>query len=211
MKKNIWIAIPTYWTHPSTTPGEETVIFDHPTPLDENGTIERLFESLEKIEGNFKIVVVAAAAHESINNQVHSKVESLIKRFTSKFDIYLASPSNLGILKKYFPELELNLNSYGNIRNVQLLLPFLCGASLVVGIDDDEIITEKYYLDRVLDTFNTETNNETVGGMAGPYYDKNGEYRIHGAENLKHESNIFIRKNYYMNEALKQYTAPGKV
>jgi len=36
-----WIAVPTYWTHPSSAPGEELTVFDHPTPLDEDGTLAR--------------------------------------------------------------------------------------------------------------------------------------------------------------------------
>ena len=46
--------------------------------------------------------------------------------------------------------------------------------------------------------------NEKIGGMAGPYYDRAGDFTLQGAEELKQEKNLFLKKNYYMNEALKK-------
>jgi len=43
---------------PSTKPGKEQVVFDHPTPLDEEGDIARMLESFRCLKGDFKVVIV---------------------------------------------------------------------------------------------------------------------------------------------------------
>ena len=43
-----WIAVPTYWTFLSTEPAVALTVFDHPTPLDEEGTLARTLESFLK-------------------------------------------------------------------------------------------------------------------------------------------------------------------
>ncbi len=52
------MVIPTYWGQDNTGEADEEIVFDHPTMLDETGTLGRLLESLsifKEVEG--KIVV----------------------------------------------------------------------------------------------------------------------------------------------------------
>jgi hypothetical protein len=198
-----WIAVPTYWTFPSTEKGEEQTIFDHPTPLDGEDTLVRTLESFRNLKGDFNVLVVAAGTHPSLGARIHEKVFQLIKPFAAHFPIYLASPANLPALNSLLGESILELNSYGNIRNVQLALPYLAGCDKVIGIDDDELIEVPDYLTQVNAAVGSKVNDETVAGIAGPYFDRKGEYRIEGAESLARIENMFIKKNYFMNEALK--------
>jgi len=136
-------------------------------------------------------------------------VIEVIKPFAKNFPLYLVSPANLGELNNLLPEPLLKLDGYGNIRNVQLAAPYLAGASAVVGIDDDEVVEIPDYLTKVTKHIGSRVNGETVGGMAGPYFDRKGDYRLGDAETLARHPNIFLKKNYYMNEALKKAMAPA--
>lgn len=198
-----WIAVPTYWTFPTQEPGTEQTIFDHPTPLDCDGTLVRTLETFRRLKGSFNVLVVAAGTHPALGARIHEKVSALLKPFAADFPLYLASPANLPVLSKLMGESILALDSYGNIRNVQLALPYLAGCDRVIGIDDDELIEDPDYVSKVQAAVGSKQQQETVAGIAGPYFDRAGEYRIHGAEALSSCGNIFIKKNFFMNEALK--------
>lgn len=198
---NIWIAVPTYWTHPSTRPGPESVVFDHPTPLDEEGTLARTLASFCHLRGRFRVLVVAAAAHPSLGPAVHARITDLVRPYAGKMELYLASPVHLDAMNAALPEPILRLDSYGNIRNVQLIVPFALGADAVVGIDDDEVIEDASFLDHVTRHIN-QPRDRTVGGMAGPYFDSKGDWRLGDAPQLADCRNIFLKKNWFMNEAI---------
>lgn len=197
-----WIAVPTYWTFAAGDAGEELTMFDHPTPLNEAGTIVRTLESFRALSGKFSVVVVAAGTNPGIGAKIHARVTSLIQPFAKDYPLYLASPASLQVLNGALPEPILKLDSYGNIRNVQLAVPFALGAKLVVGIDDDETIPEPDFLSHA-----ERHVAAGVGGMAGPYYDAQGDWRIGGAEELGAEPNIFLKKNFFMNRAVARAMA----
>ena len=204
-EKNIWIAVPSYWTYASGQEGEELTVFDHPTPLDETGTMGRMFESFLDLEGEVKVLVVAAGTHPSIADAIHNKVSDIIKPYADKMEIYLVSPKNLPIINSLLPEPILKLDSYGNIRNVQLALPYAMGADGVLGIDDDEVVLVKDHIQQAADSISGTYCGEIVAGIAGPYFDSAGSYQLSDGDELKSEPNIFLKKNYFMNEALKHY------
>ncbi|MCK4772198.1 MAG: hypothetical protein KAT18_04705, partial [Candidatus Latescibacteria bacterium] len=69
------MVIPSYWRRESSQPTRETdVIYDHPTPLDEDGTLGRALESLRILEDrDFELVVIAAATADEIEERVEEK------------------------------------------------------------------------------------------------------------------------------------------
>lgn len=207
-KREIWIAVPTYWTFSSCERADELVLFDHPTPLDEQGTLVRTLESFRNLEGSFNVLIVAAATSPALGPRVHQQVMGLISPFAADFPLHLISPVNLPTLNRALSEPILRLDSYGNIRNVQLALSFAAGARTVVGIDDDEVIKDAKYLTKVRDAVGKRFGQEWVAGVAGPYFDAKGEYGIAGVEELAKEKNVFLKKNFFINEALKKVMQP---
>ena len=198
-----WIVVPTYWTFPSGERGEEQTVFDHPTPLDEEGTLRRTLESFRVLDGEFAVLVVAACAHGDLGEATGRRVRELIAPLADDLRLYLVAPGDIGRLNGLLTRPILALDSYGNIRNVQLLVPFAAGAEVVIGIDDDEVIEDPAYLAKTLEFIGRDHRGETVSGMAGPYLDRGGQYRIAGAEALREHGNLFVMKNFHMNEALK--------
>jgi hypothetical protein len=200
--ENLWIAVPTYWTHPASKPGPEATVFDHPTPLDGAGTLVRTLESFTGLRGEFRVLVVAAAAQPELGAAVHERVAGLIRPLAGRLKLYLASPIHLRELNARLPEPVLGLDSYGSIRNVQLAVPYALGADAVGGIDDDEVIEDPDFLSHA-----ARGVAAGVGGMAGPYFDARGDWRIAGAEELAAEPNIFLKKNFFMNRAIARAMA----
>lgn len=207
---DIWVAVPTYWSHASDTTGPEDIIFDHPTPLNEGGTLSRTLESFKVMKGSFNVIIVAAVAHPSLDNDVHEHVKKLLAPFKDDLNITLVSPSNLTAINEKLSKPLLSLTSYGNIRNVQLAVPYAMGAKVVIGIDDDELVEDPDFIKKVMDNIHTTENPTNIHGMAGPYYDRNGEYQIAGADELEDCPNLFIKKNYFMNTALKAAMKQGE-
>jgi len=203
-----WIAVPTYWTFPNGQPGEERTAFDHPTPLDEEGTLVRTLDAFRGFTGDFRVLVVAAGTNPALGADIHARVAGLIRPFAKDFPLFLASPANLPSLNALLSEPILSLDSYGNIRNVQLALPYLAGATCVAGIDDDEVVEDRDYPAKAAQYLGSIREGVAVGGKAGPYFDRDGEYRIAGAEQLAACPNMFLKKNFFMNEALKRVMEP---
>lgn len=202
-----WIVVPTYWTHSSLadgTQGEETVVFDHPTPLNEKGTLLRTLECFGRLRGDFNVLVVAACAHPSLGEAVSRHVRDLIAPLAGAYPLFLVSPPDVSRLNALLGEPLLALDSYGSIRNVQLFVPHLLGARVTIGIDDDEVIADRDFVAKAVEHPGRTCQGERVGGVAGPYFDAHGEYRIADAEALAGHGNVFVMKNYFMNEGLKK-------
>jgi len=74
------MVIPSYWTRESTEGVKDTdAVYDHPTPIEQEGTLGRALESLGLLEEkDFELVVIAAANAEDIQARVEEKVSHII-------------------------------------------------------------------------------------------------------------------------------------
>jgi len=204
--QKVTVVIPTYWTWPKDIKDkEEKSIFDHPTPLDLEGTLNRTLESFRKINyPNFNILVITASTNMEIAEKVEKRVQEIIDKFKDKFEIKHFSYSKLKILRERLFELghykilqEINLENYNNIRNLQLIVSYINNSDVVVGIDDDEVINDSNYLYRAAEYVGKEYKGDFIAGVAGYYLDREGNHRlkVEGQEELE---NLFDKKSYLM-------------
>ena len=197
---NIWITVPTYWGDYGTPDNPPCIDFDHPTSPNGEGTLYRTIESLCQLPEDFSLLVVLAVTHKEYLDKSRARVLDILSSFRNK-KIYLVTPEDVEQINSFLNLSMLRMDSYGSIRNVQLFIPYCLGAEYIVGIDDDEIIEDNQYLKKVITGLQ---GKQGAGGLAGPYFDSQGEYRIRGAEALGCLENLFLKKNYFMNEALKK-------
>lgn len=170
------LAVPTYWTFPGGR-DEGEIFFDHPTPLDQEGTLPRLLTSLVPLlSAEDHIVVVAAATHDSLAGQTETRVRELLAAFTSQGSVHLFSSSHLAVFQDFCRQQGhpafcslLSLNGYGAIRNLTLVLANLLGARALVSLDDDEIITDAAFLARIEQDLHELAHTFAVFGLAGLY------------------------------------------
>jgi hypothetical protein len=175
----VCLAVPTFWTY-SESRGAEEVIYDHPTPLDTDGTLERCLNSLRQYSAvETKVVVVAAAAAASLEAAVEQRVSDLLKKFPAPV---LFSYSHLHKFHSFcqqhgheeFVEL-LSLTGYAAVRNLTLVAANLVDADIMISLDDDEIIADGNYLARITHDYTTLAKKYDRFGLAGLYENPAGE------------------------------------
>lgn len=201
------ITVPTYWTYEERKKGHENIIYDHPTPLNQDGTLSRLLESLKKIkEPKFSVLIITATADPKLVESAEAKVSKIIKHFKSTFPITQFSINDLKFLREQIEKLEfkkdmVSLQGYGNVRNIQLIAAQVLGSKIVIGLDDDEIVTDGEYLKKIWEYIGREHSGKFVGGIAGFYLNSEGSNKT--AKGKPKGENIFDHKLNIMDDAIK--------
>ncbi len=72
------MVIPSYWAREAALGTKQTdAVYDHPTPLDEEGTLARALGSLGILaDKDFELVVIAAANAEDVEERMESIAQS---------------------------------------------------------------------------------------------------------------------------------------
>ena len=180
--------IPSYWARESKDGGRVgDAVYDHPTPLDESGTLLRVLQSLDILEDkDFQVVVIAAATAVDIEERVEEKVAGIIKKAsrTADVDIKLFAKSHQGEIHdllqsrgmdEYVPLLQ--LRGYSNIRNLCLFIPHILGSDLAVLIDDDEVFEDTQFMGKAKEFIGSVVGDRTVHAVAGYYLQPDGGNR----------------------------------
>ncbi|MBN2200215.1 MAG: hypothetical protein JW747_10245 [Candidatus Aminicenantes bacterium] len=181
------MVVPSYWGRRSGERKQETdVIYDHPTPLDEQGTLGRLLESLAVLKDrDFELVVLGVSTAPDIREAVERKTAEILRRVAGGVDTRLFSYSHLaglhGILEKRGREdlaPLLRLEGYSNVRNLCVFLPHLLGAEVAVLVDDDEIFEDPLFMDKALEFIGRDVAGRPVLFVAGIYLNPDGSYLL---------------------------------
>ena len=209
------MVIPSYWGRSRGNQGGqggEQVVFDHPTRLDEEGTLGRLLESLDVFDlVAGRIVVISVANEEQIAGQVQTKVDEIIRPYRSRYDIVNFGTDTLAKVRENLTAgglgnaaLELvNLNSYAAVRNMCALAGILDGSEYTIFIDDDELFTDTHFLRKIDENMGREINGETITALAG-YYLQPDTYRLDN-------SNVPAWRRPYWNNTAVMNTAFDKI
>lgn len=185
------IVIPSYWGRRA---GEalnlEDAVYDHPTPLDSEGTIARALKSISVIENrDFNVVVLAASTSPDIAAEVEKKVGDIVSEFRGEFPVTCVSHS---FEERIRARLEaaaretsrtagaglVSLTGYSNIRNMCLIVAELARSEVAVLFDDDQVYEDPAYLDRLFENIGGEHEGRFVGAVAGYYLRPEGGYLL---------------------------------
>jgi CRP-like cAMP-binding protein len=179
------MVIPSYWSRETKVgwqPGD--AVYDHPTPLDEEGTLAVTLESLRILENtDFTLVVLACATAADIEQEVDSRVRSIVKEIDPPVETYVFSHSHLGrqhevLVNAGREDLTdvLALRGYANIRNMCLYIPYILGAEVAILIDDDEFFDDPAFVDKAVEYIGSRFMGQTIDGVAGYYINAKGTY-----------------------------------
>ncbi len=179
--RGYFVAIPTYWTYPGGE-GPEAIVFDHPTPLDTPGTLRRTLESLTPLAARgVEVGVVAAATAPALEAAVARRVREVIESPPLPYPVRLFAAPHLSILQdfcrtpgrtEWLP--LLSLAGYSQIRNITLILANICGAGALLSLDDDEVVADPDFLDKVEEDLELLSREYPVFGLAGIYRNQDG-------------------------------------
>jgi hypothetical protein len=215
--KNITIVIPTYWCRPRGQAGlPEDAIFDHPTPVDESGTLQRCLGSLKALRRHsFQVLLITAPVSPLIAGQVERRVEQLIEPFRAAYPICQFGPSDLkrvrGVMEREGLDPGLvSLEAYAQVRNCQILGSVLLDSELIAAIDDDETVPAGYLEKAVASMEELERRGASGSGLAGIYLDAAGDYRLQVRPEEAASENKFVRKAMLINQQFDACFAAGE-
>ncbi len=208
MPKNlpVWVVIPTYWGHSG------RALYDHPTPLQGQSTLPRLLDSLvSQINApDFQVLVLVAAVTQQENETARARVIQLLTPFLGRLKLSLADARTAewirgSSLMKSLSKIpsSISMQGYGNIRNMQLLIPASMGAEIIIALDDDEVVPANY-LTRALKWIGKKLDNRAVTGVGGPYLDSRGSPYLPEPER---GTNLFAAKSVLINQTMRELMA----
>jgi len=153
--------------------------YDHPTALDDEGTIPPLFKSLEVLEDRkFDIIAVAGANHSSIEKAVENTARELLSRYAIEAGVTLRffSYSHLNRLHGYLREIgkeelvdTISLVGYSPLRNACLVAAHILGKDIAVSIDDDCVFIEPGYISKIKENMLSDFEGRPIRAYCGPY------------------------------------------
>jgi len=207
------IVIPTYWSRPGEErwrPGD--AVYDHPTPLDGKGTLERALKSLDVLEDrDFDLAVVAVPTAAEIEEAVERKVSKLLS--SAPAPALLVGPTKIEEVRESLrragkAELGrfLSLKGYPNVRNICLFIAGALGSEVAVLIDDDEVIEDPCFLSRALEFMGRRVSGGLVLAKAGYYVQGDGGYLLKTEQKPWMEHWDKVRR---MNEAFELFIGRG--
>ncbi len=182
------VVIPTYWGRPRAEgwrPGD--AVYDHPTPLDEEGTLARTLESLRILEGpEYTLVVLVVPTTEEIARAAEERVRHIVERSRPPVPTVVFGPSDLRrileVLQENVPVSVrdlLQLRGYSPVRNLCLFVPHVLGAEAAVLVDDDEVVEDPAFLQKAVALLGREHQGIPVYAVAGYYLQPDGDWRVH--------------------------------
>ncbi|MHC1611379.1 MAG: hypothetical protein ACXQTW_07300 [Candidatus Methanospirareceae archaeon] len=181
------MVIPSYWGREREVGWREgDAIYDHPTPLDAEGTLFRAIQSIERLEDkDFQLVIIAVATAEDIESEVEKKVVSIIKSANPGVEVLLFGHSQLTQIhellisegKKECIDL-LQLRGYSNVRNLCIFIPHILGSEVAVLIDDDEVFEDPKFMLKAKEFIGREIDGRTINAVAGYYLQPDGDYHV---------------------------------
>lgn len=178
---NYVIVVPTYWSREKPQPDD--LVYDHPTPLNEEGTLKRLLESLPILKNReVETVIISCPTFADTDSQVKKKVDSILRPFQNDYKIYHFSYQSLLKFQDIFekhgkPEFKscLSLFGYSNVRNCCIYLPNILNKDIAILIDDDEVFEDPLFLQKA-----TEFISPEKPAIAGYYVQAHGGYKFTG-------------------------------
>jgi len=183
------MVIPSYWARESKDGWKEgDAIYDHPTPLDSEGTLLRAIQSVSILKDkDFRLVIIAVATAEDIEKQVEEKVAGIIKSVSldGGIEVVLFGHSHLKKIHDLLMDGDrgeytdlLQLRGYSNIRNLCMFIPHVSGSEVAVLIDDDEVFEDPDFMSKAKEFIGKDIGGSAVNAVAGYYLQPDGNYRL---------------------------------
>jgi hypothetical protein len=184
MRKSV--IIPTYWSRKTGEPWlESDAVYDHPTPIDQKGTLGRTLESMKVLhERDFKLVILICPTAPELEEAAFEQVLHIVRDVGLNAETYLFTAGDLREMSKIFTEAGLDtdaqkllcMTGYANVRNMCLLAASILSSDVTILIDDDEVFESPDFMSRATEFVGKRVYGDVVHGVAGYYLNKEGKY-----------------------------------
>ena len=180
------VLIPTYWSRKKEEAWQEgDAVYDHPTPLDDEGTLERTLDSMKILAyKDFKLVLLICPTTPEVADEAEQRVMDIVRRANLKAETYIFTIGDLARISDIVFETDvqrrtaslLNMMGYASVRNMCLLCADILAADAAILIDDDEIFEKNDWIERSVEFLGKRIYGDVVYGMAGYYINKYDQY-----------------------------------
>jgi len=210
------VIVPTFWTRAKVRdPERVATVYDHPTPVDQDGTLPACLHSLSRLKGIDQVVVVVASTDPSIEDQAEDRVHKIIDEIP-QLDAVVFGRAELGSLHRRLEQLGfedlipgLSLDGYGAVRNIGLIWSQVLGHDWTVFVDDDQIVLDEDFLECAMEGLGaTLEDGSKLLAKTGYYVDREGNYQV---RDEAHWSDTFWRRADAFNKALSIVDAPPRM
>ncbi len=184
MKKTV--LIPTYWGRKKEDGWKEgDAVYDHATPIDECGTLERTLDSMRLLkDDDYSLVILICPTSPELETVALVNVKRSISAIGLDVPTYIFAPSDLLRISEILEKANmsasekklLNMSGYANVRNMCLLAAELLHSDVAVLIDDDEIFEDENFIAKSVEFIGKRVYGDIVHGIAGFYLNKDGRY-----------------------------------
>jgi len=196
----IWVVIPTYW-------GPSGLgVYDHPTPIDGSSTLPALLISLveQKFSSPFNVLVLVSAVSKEYEQQALSAVTEIVRGFRGELQICIADAGTARKVDDFLTGQQSDLGirkmvGYAAVRNMQLLVPALYGAEVIIALDDDEVVLPNY-LSRAVKWIGKQVGGNNILGLVGPYLDDEDSPFLNEPQEV---GNLLLAKAVLMNRTIR--------
>jgi len=202
----VTMVIPSYWSRDSSIGLKEgESVYDHPTPLDTDGTLARTIKSIDVLKDkDFRLVIIAAATSKDIEKKAEDRISYIIKSVSPDVETYVFGSSCLRQIHELFIHegqkdftTLLNLHGYSNIRNLCTFISHALGSDVAVLIDDDEVFEDQNFMSKVKDFIGRNVDDGFISGLTGYVINPDGGYKVNKSF---HPWMKYWDKNERMNE-----------
>lgn len=176
--------IPTYVSNARRKKEESSILeeYDHMTPLNEEGELDRCLRSLATLPDP-GLVIVLVVAQKGIEEQAVEKIKRICAENPSIATMVVGAPEVL-MLKSRFEQLghadvakKCSLRGYGNVRNVGLILAQAFGFDAAIFLDDDEIVDDPEFFQKAVYGLGKLTpSGIPILVKSGFYINQHGQY-----------------------------------
>ena len=149
------VIIPAFYTSPMKRRGAPSSLYDHPTPLNSKGTLERCLASLQKVRGLGQVIILVAV-EGGVEKEAAAKVKAITDKFPQMHTLIIAQEEE-SIIQQRFEQLGfgnqsdcIGLTGYSAIRNLGLVVAQILGFDSVVFLDDDEVVEDEEFLEKAM-------------------------------------------------------------
>lgn len=210
------VVIPTFWTRRRGRGLERARLhYDHPTSIDDEGTLGACLQSLESVAGLDRVVITVAATDESVEHAAYDRVQEIVDGVPG-IDAFIFGSAEVGSLHRRMEQLEfadliegVALKGYGAVRNVGLALCSVLGSEAVVFLDDDQVVISPDFLTRAMEGLGERADE---GGLVlaktGYYVDDKGSYHV--ADEAPWYD-MFWRQNEHFDQAVSAVGRPPRL
>lgn len=177
------VIIPTFHAAPTKRGASKpSNLYDHPTPLNEQGTLGRCLNSLQQVRGLGQVIILVAA-EGGVEDEAAKKVQNIANQFPQMHTL-IVGRAEAEIVQQRLDQLgfggqqeAIGLTGYSAIRNLGLVVAQVLGFDSVVFIDDDETIEDEAFLEKAMYGLGKLTKKGIpILAKSGFYFNDEGTY-----------------------------------